>query len=130
MSQLTRRRQDLSAPRTSYENMLASLSNDRSWRPRKLTSKSSSGVAKEVASTKLTTSADRSTAVHFRVSLVSSIISNIIIPKEFKSAEVCLRIYPYDTKRASNEFGWYYLVESNRFGREDEITDVLVRWRG
>jgi hypothetical protein len=73
----------------SYENVLASLSNDPNWRLRKLTSESSSGVAEEVASTKLTASADQSAAVDFRVSLVSSIICNMIVPKEFKSAEVC-----------------------------------------
>ena len=55
----------------------------------KLTSESWSGdVAEEVASTKLTASADQS-AVDFRVSLVSFIICNMIVPKEFKSAEVC-----------------------------------------
>jgi D-serine deaminase-like pyridoxal phosphate-dependent protein len=41
-----------------------------------------------------------------------------------------LRIYPYDAKRAINEFGWYYVVDSTRVGREDEIIDIFVRWRG
>jgi hypothetical protein len=37
----------------------------------------------------LTALADQSATVDSRVSLVSSIISNMIMPKEFKSAEVC-----------------------------------------
>jgi hypothetical protein len=89
MSQGIERGQGLSAPRTSHEDVLASLSNDPNWRLGKLTSESSSGVAKAVASTKLTASADQDTAGDFRVSLVSSIIYNMIVPKAFKSAEVC-----------------------------------------
>ena len=89
MGQYTEWYQDLSTPRTSYEDVLASLSNEPNWRLGELTSKSSSGITEEVASTKLIASADQSTGVDFRVSLVSSIISNIIVPKEFKSAEVC-----------------------------------------
>jgi hypothetical protein len=73
----------------SYESVLVGFSHDLSWRLAKLTSESSSGVAEEVAFIKWTASADQSTDVDFRVSLVSSIISNIIVPKEFKSAEVC-----------------------------------------
>jgi hypothetical protein len=42
----------------SYKDMLASLSNNLNWRLGKLTSKSLSGVAEEVASTELTASAD------------------------------------------------------------------------
>ena len=89
MSQGIERGQGLSAPRTSHEDVLASLSNELNWRLGKLTSESSSGIAKEVASTKLTASADQSASVECSDSLVSSIISNIIVPKEFKSAEVC-----------------------------------------
>jgi hypothetical protein len=48
---------------TSYEDVLASFSNDLDWRSGKLTSESSSGVAEEVASTKLTASADQSAVV-------------------------------------------------------------------
>jgi hypothetical protein len=70
--------------------VLVSLSNDPNWRLRKLIFESSSSVVEEVASTKLTASADQSTAVDFRVSLVLFIIYNIIMPKEFKSAEMCL----------------------------------------
>jgi len=68
--------------------VLVSLSNDLNWRLGKLTFESSSGVAKEVASIKLTALADQFTIVDSRVSLVLSIISNMIVPKEFKSAEV------------------------------------------
>jgi hypothetical protein len=89
MGQRTERYQDLSAPRTSYEDVLVSLSNDLNWKLGKLASESSSGVAEEVASRRLTASADQSTGVDFRVFLVLSIISNMIVPKEFKSAEVC-----------------------------------------
>ena len=89
MSQGTKRRQDPSAPRTTYEYMLASLSNGQNRGVDKRTSESSSGDAEEVASTKSTASADQSTAVESTDSLVSFIISNMIAPKEFKSAEVC-----------------------------------------
>ena len=54
-----------------------------------LTSESSSGVDVEQASTKLIASSDQtSEAVEVRVSLFSLINSNIIVPKEFASAEV------------------------------------------
>ena len=41
-----------------------------------------------------------------------------------------LRIYPNDAVSASEAFGWYFVVDSTRVGREDEIVDVFVRWRG
>ncbi|KUJ17691.1 uncharacterized protein LY89DRAFT_645282 [Mollisia scopiformis] len=41
-----------------------------------------------------------------------------------------LRIYPYDASRAGDRFAWYYVVDSSRLGREDEIVDIFVRWRG
>lgn len=41
-----------------------------------------------------------------------------------------LRIYPYDTKRSGEVFGWYCVVDSSRGGKEDEIVDIFVRWRG
>jgi len=89
MRQGTKRRQDLSAPRMIYENVLAGLSNGQNRGGDNLTSESSSGEAKEVASIKSTASMDQSTVVDSRVFLVSFIICNIIVPKEFKSADVC-----------------------------------------
>jgi hypothetical protein len=89
MSQGTKRREDPSVPGPTYEYMLASLSNGQSRGADKRTSESSSGDAEEVATTKSTASADQSVVVESRDSLVSFIISNIIAPKEFKSAEVC-----------------------------------------
>jgi hypothetical protein len=59
MNQCKERRQNLSTVRMSYEDVLVSLSNDLNWRLGKLTSESSSGVAEEVASTKLTASVDQ-----------------------------------------------------------------------
>ncbi|KAF8852545.1 hypothetical protein BDZ45DRAFT_678285 [Acephala macrosclerotiorum] len=41
-----------------------------------------------------------------------------------------VRIYPNDAKHAGEMFGWYYVVDSSRDGKEDEIVDVFVRWRG
>ncbi|KAH8603181.1 hypothetical protein B0O99DRAFT_605371 [Bisporella sp. PMI_857] len=41
-----------------------------------------------------------------------------------------LRVYPKDAKMASESFGWYVVVDSSRLGREDEIVDIFVRWRG
>ena len=41
-----------------------------------------------------------------------------------------LRIYPNNAVSASEAFGWYFVVDSTRVGREDEIVDVFVRWRG
>jgi D-serine deaminase-like pyridoxal phosphate-dependent protein len=40
-----------------------------------------------------------------------------------------LRIHPNDATSASDAFGWYFVVDSSRVGREDEIIDVFVRWR-
>jgi ABC-type Mn2+/Zn2+ transport system permease subunit len=88
MGQYIERYQDLSTPRTSYKDILVSLSNNLNWKLGKLISKSLSGIIEEVASRKLTASADQSTGIDFKVFLVLSIISNIIVPKEFKSTEV------------------------------------------
>ncbi|CZR56390.1 uncharacterized protein PAC_06278 [Phialocephala subalpina] len=41
-----------------------------------------------------------------------------------------VRIYPNDAKYAGKQFGWYYVVDSSRDGKEDEIVDIFVRWRG
>lgn len=27
-------------------------------------------------------------------------------------------------------FGWYFVVDSDRIGREDEVVDIYIRWRG
>ncbi|KAE8446560.1 hypothetical protein EG329_011892 [Mollisiaceae sp. DMI_Dod_QoI] len=40
-----------------------------------------------------------------------------------------VRIYPNDAKHAGEVFGWYYVVDSTRIGKEDEIIDIYVRWR-
>lgn len=40
-----------------------------------------------------------------------------------------LRIHPNDSASASEAFGWYYVVDSTRIGREDEVVDIFVRWR-
>jgi len=39
-------------------------------------------------------------------------------------------IYPNDAGLASERFGWYFVVDSSRVGKEDEIVDIFVRWRG
>jgi D-serine ammonia-lyase len=41
-----------------------------------------------------------------------------------------LRVYPNDAAKASERFGWYFVVNSSIAGREDEIVDIFVRWRG
>jgi D-serine deaminase-like pyridoxal phosphate-dependent protein len=40
-----------------------------------------------------------------------------------------LRVYPNDAAKASQEFGWYFVINSSKVGREDEIVDIFVRWR-
>lgn len=40
-----------------------------------------------------------------------------------------LRIYPNDSATASDAFEWYYVIDSSRIGKEDEIVDIFVRWR-
>lgn len=40
-----------------------------------------------------------------------------------------MRIYPYNVANASDRFGWYFVVDSSRIDRGDEIVDILVRWR-
>jgi D-serine deaminase-like pyridoxal phosphate-dependent protein len=41
-----------------------------------------------------------------------------------------LRLYPNDAASASEGFGWYFIIDSSRVGREDEVVDIFVRWRG
>lgn len=41
-----------------------------------------------------------------------------------------IRLFPDDPEDASEGFGWYFVVDSSRVGREDEIVDIFVRWRG
>ncbi|KAN0099754.1 hypothetical protein V8E51_013529 [Hyaloscypha variabilis] len=41
-----------------------------------------------------------------------------------------LRVYPNDAGEASEMFGWYFVINSGLTGREDEIVDIFVRWRG
>ena len=41
-----------------------------------------------------------------------------------------LRVYPNDATQVSESFGWYFVVDSTRVGREDEIIDIFVRWKG
>jgi D-serine ammonia-lyase len=41
-----------------------------------------------------------------------------------------LRLYPNDAAKASQEFGWYFVINSSTVGREDEIVDIFVRWTG
>jgi D-serine deaminase-like pyridoxal phosphate-dependent protein len=41
-----------------------------------------------------------------------------------------LRLYPNDATSASEGFGWYFVIDSSRVGREDEALDIFVRWRG
>jgi hypothetical protein len=54
----------------------------------KLTSDSSSGVAEAVASTKWTASADQPLGEASKLSLFSFIICNMIVLKDFESAEI------------------------------------------
>jgi hypothetical protein len=39
-------------------------------------------------------------------------------------------LYPNDATSASEGFGWYFVIDSSRVGREDEVVDIFVRWRG
>jgi len=39
-------------------------------------------------------------------------------------------VYPNDAGLASERFGWYFVVDSSRVGKEEEIIDIFVRWRG
>jgi hypothetical protein len=89
MRQSAKRREDLRALRKIYEYVLACLSNGQNWAMDELTSESSSGDAKEVSLTKLSASADQSTAVESKDSLVSFIIRNMTVPRDSKLAEVC-----------------------------------------
>lgn len=41
-----------------------------------------------------------------------------------------LRVYPNDAAKASENFSWYFVTNSSLAGREDEIVDIFVRWRG
>jgi D-serine deaminase-like pyridoxal phosphate-dependent protein len=41
-----------------------------------------------------------------------------------------IRIWPNHACIAGVSFGWYYIVDGNREGKEDEIIDVWPRWRG
>jgi D-serine deaminase-like pyridoxal phosphate-dependent protein len=41
-----------------------------------------------------------------------------------------LRVYPNDATKASESFGWYVVIDSSRAGREDEVVDIFVRWKG
>jgi hypothetical protein len=41
-----------------------------------------------------------------------------------------LRVYPNNAAKASESFGWYFVINSSIVGREDEIVDIFVRWRG
>ncbi|CAD6441954.1 c83debc3-2c11-4e90-81bf-4aea25317828 [Sclerotinia trifoliorum] len=41
-----------------------------------------------------------------------------------------LRIWPNHACIAGAGFGWYLIVDETREGKEDEIIDVWVRWRG
>lgn len=41
-----------------------------------------------------------------------------------------IRLFPADPEDASEGFGWYFVVDSSRVGREDEIIDIFVRWKG
>jgi D-serine deaminase-like pyridoxal phosphate-dependent protein len=40
-----------------------------------------------------------------------------------------LRVCPNDATKASESFGWYFVINSTIVGREDEIVDIFVRWR-
>jgi hypothetical protein len=39
-------------------------------------------------------------------------------------------IFPNNGGGGDNELNWYFVVDSSRLGREDEIIDIYVRWRG
>jgi D-serine deaminase-like pyridoxal phosphate-dependent protein len=51
------------------------------------------------------------------------------VPPELDCGQRIL-IHPVDAASASESFGWYVVVDSSRVGREEEIVDVFVRWRG
>lgn len=40
-----------------------------------------------------------------------------------------VKIHPYDAVKASERFGWYFVVDSSRIDHGDEIVDIFVRWR-
>ena len=40
-----------------------------------------------------------------------------------------VRIHPYNAAKASERFGWYFVVDSSRIDHGDEIVDIFVRWR-
>ncbi|KAE9364668.1 hypothetical protein N431DRAFT_489194 [Stipitochalara longipes BDJ] len=41
-----------------------------------------------------------------------------------------LRVYPNNASETSEKFEWYFVINSSLAGREDEIVDIFVRWRG
>ena len=41
-----------------------------------------------------------------------------------------VRVWPNHACIAGAMFGWYLVVDSRLVGREDEVVDVWVRWRG
>lgn len=40
-----------------------------------------------------------------------------------------VKIHPYDATKASERFGWYFVVDSSRIDHGDEVVDIFVRWR-
>jgi D-serine deaminase-like pyridoxal phosphate-dependent protein len=40
-----------------------------------------------------------------------------------------VKIKPGDAASASAHFGWYFVVDSSRLDRGDEIVDIFVRWK-
>lgn len=41
-----------------------------------------------------------------------------------------IRLWPNHACIAGVGFGWYFIVDSSREGKEDEVVDVWPRWRG
>jgi len=54
------------------------------------------------------------------------------MPEEAAAFEIGqkVRVWPNHACVAGAGYGWYFVVDSSLEGREDEIVDVWVRWRG